>query len=368
MAQEQASGIIGGVDAGESDFPWISALIKKGNFSAPAVIGGGVLIADQWVLTAAHSVAAETPDSVELWFRVKDLSNTDELIQRNVLAIYEHPDFENSGGISTNDLALLLLDRPLTEITPVPLIESGEPLFPDDPVSTAGWGTISAGVTEPHPVLQKCDLELVTRMSANPFFGNALTVAHLPARDSNAVATPCFGDSGGPLVKVIEGTETLVGLVSFGSSDCSDASVPAVFVNVHQFLDWIDDYLELTSEASGIKVTGKGKEISNGDLSPRRRDNTYFGKFRVKKRKVSRTFYVQNAGAGLLTVRAVTASGSRFRVKKAPVALINESARSSCKIQFRSPRRKSRKRSTVRLYTNDPVNPVYRFRVKAKIR
>jgi secreted trypsin-like serine protease len=47
----------------------------------------------------------------------------------------------------------------------------------------------------------------------------------------------CNGDSGGPLV--LEGTNTLVGVTSFGSNVGCEQGVPAGFTRVTSYLDWL---------------------------------------------------------------------------------------------------------------------------------
>ena len=57
----------------------------------------------------------------------------------------------------------------------------------------------------------------------------------------NFVTTPgkdaCQGDSGGPLICSINGTATLVGVVSHGSG-CGEAGKPGIYGKVDYFKEW----------------------------------------------------------------------------------------------------------------------------------
>ena len=48
----------------------------------------------------------------------------------------------------------------------------------------------------------------------------------------------CVGDGGGPLMCLVEGSYSLVGIVSYGNG-CGWASYPGRYVNVHFYSDWI---------------------------------------------------------------------------------------------------------------------------------
>ena len=50
-----ARSIIDGTDAAPGEFPWIAGIVRR-DVAAPGLVGGGTLVGDQWVLTAAHSV------------------------------------------------------------------------------------------------------------------------------------------------------------------------------------------------------------------------------------------------------------------------------------------------------------------------
>lgn len=368
FSYDSANAIINGSDPEENEFPWIATIVKKGNFSTVPVIGGGALLGDQWIVTTAHSLVEESPATLEIWLQAPDLTDLSRRIRRNILAIYRHPDFVTASGTSLNDVAMLLLDQPVSSIDPVPFETSEDGLFEMDAVLTAGWGTIVPGEPAPSTQLQKAGLELLTRGDANAFYGGILTIAHIPARDPLALSMPCFGDSGGPLLKEINGVDTLIGLVSFGPSDCDDPSIPSIFTNITAYDEWIQDLLDETAIPPDIGISGKTRDISNGDRSSRSADNTDFGTFSTRKRIVTKAFRAENRGPGLLTIRGVTTSGRLFSVRSTPAKLLAGSSSTKFRIRFRSPRKRKRAHSTVKLFTNDPADPVVTFRVKATVR
>ena len=50
----------------------------------------------------------------------------------------------------------------------------------------------------------------------------------------------CTGDSGGPLVcRADAGTWNIVGLASFGGSDCTKEGIPRALTRVDNFVDWV---------------------------------------------------------------------------------------------------------------------------------
>ncbi|MEX2580000.1 MAG: trypsin-like serine protease [Verrucomicrobiales bacterium] len=176
------------------------------------------------------------------------------------------------------------------------------------------------------------------------------------------MSTPCRGDSGGPLIKNVLGIDTLVGVVSFGSLDC-DPSIPSVYTSVAHFAGWIQDFLDLTNVPSRLHLTGKGKTIRNGDRSPRRADGTDFGR---RKSKRTQAFVLRNAGEGLLTVRHVAESHRNFRIRRAPARLIESGGASKLKVLYRPRKRPRKARTLVKIYTNDPQNSIYVFKIRRR--
>lgn len=358
--------IIGGAQALPGEFPWIAGIVQKNAIPSPGLVGGGALVGDQWVVTAAHSVNGIPAESLEVWLDLTDLNSSSRQV-RGVLAVFFHPDFASADGTSVNDIALLLLDQPAGGIATLPVLADPDGIAVDDDVRVAGWGTTTAGFVEATPQLQKAAARILSQEEASSAFGSVIEPVHLPAVDPDELATPCVGDSGGPLVKNIEGTDRLVGLVSFGNVGCDDPSLPAIYTRVPLFAEWMEAYLALTAPPSRLLVSGRGKRVLQGK-APRTSNGTDYGVLKRRGARRTRTFRLENAGAGLLTVRAVTVSGRFFALVKRPSTLVSTGAVSTARVRFRASAAKRRHQGRVRLFTNDPAAPVFTFRIAGRVR
>ena len=60
----------------------------------------------------------------------------------------------------------------------------------------------------------------------------------------------CTGDSGGPVVVSHENGPPFfqIGIVSFGPQNCGDELLPAVYTDVSQYIDWINENMKLDSQ------------------------------------------------------------------------------------------------------------------------
>lgn len=360
-----ARSIIDGTEAAPGDFPWIAGIVRR-DVPAPGLVGGGTLVGDQWVLTAAHSVYNLTASNLEVWLGVTALDDTVSRQSRGVLAVYVHPDFATDSGTSVNDLAMLLLDRPLTTIPPLGLVTNPLDLTTGDAVRVAGWGISMAGDTEPTNLLQRADADLLSNASAAMVFGSVIEPVHLAAKDPTETACPCVGDSGGPLVKTLSGTDYLAGLVSFGSLDC-DPSLPTIYTRIPSFTAWIEESLALTAAPSSISIEGKGRAIASG-AKARGANGSDFGELRGPRARRTRAFSLANTGAGLLTVRSATVSGRGFSLRTAPATILAAGGNGTMKVTFVAPARGKRHQGRIRLFTNDPVTPVFLLRIGATVR
>lgn len=367
LAGSPARAILSGTDAAWADSPWIAGVARKDVLPGPGLVGGGALVGDQWVVTAAHSVAGLSPEVLEIWLGTADLADSAGRSAFGVLAIYRHPDFSTAGGASVGDVALLLLDRRAAGFPALPLVESESDLAVGDFVRVAGWGTATAGVSSPTRLLQEAPARILSPSDAAIVFGSVIGPGHLPAVDPAGAATPCVGDSGGPLLKSFSGQDRLAGLVSFGTADCGDATKPTIYARIPYFAAWLGERLALTAADPSPSLFGKGRAIAEGRAA-RSSNATDFGILGRAGAGRTRTFRLANRGAGLLTVRSASVGGRGFSLRKGPSALVPGGGATTLRIRFRHPGRGGRFAGRLLLRTNDPADPASVYRLSGRTR
>uniref|UniRef100_A0A8C6Z6H6 chymotrypsin n=1 Tax=Nothoprocta perdicaria TaxID=30464 RepID=A0A8C6Z6H6_NOTPE len=180
---------------------------------------GGSLISENWVVTAAHC-SVKTTDKVVLG-EYDQASPSEDVQVMTIEKVFKNPKF-NMLTIR-NDITLLKLASPArlsSRVSPVCLPEASDDFPGGLTCVTTGWG-----LTDPKGK------------------GPCGAAPRRAARGAPLSRLPCpQGDSGGPLVCQKDGAWTLVGIVSWGSSNCSP-SVPAVYARVTELRSWIDSIL-----------------------------------------------------------------------------------------------------------------------------
>lgn len=260
--------IIGGDDS-ERDYPWMVALYQNGSF-----ICGGVLISSNWIATAAHCVYSNTDNNGDAV--AYDASSYSVVIgdstrysstrsaRRSGAEVYDLSNVVIQPNYDSNsydyDIALLELETPYYQPGPaIATTERFQLLDENDLLTTIGYGLISTEPAQTSSTLQQAELPYVETSDCYWDRFDMLTdnmfCAGYESEEIDIVS--CSGDSGGPIFASLEGELTLVGLVSWGASSCSD--VPGVYTNLSNLRSWIFENID------GFQVVEEGSAVYNSD-------------------------------------------------------------------------------------------------------
>jgi trypsin len=235
--------IVGGQPVADlSEAPWQVALVDNGTRNQ---FCGGSKISDTWVLTAAHCVdnffVGMDPSRVDVVLGTLTYASGGE--QMAVKAIHTHPKWD--GGNLDFDAALLELESPATLGEAVVVHGAGEPLPEGIPVLVTGWGAVSEGGPG-STILLKVEVPVVSTEVCNQpeSYNGALTEAMFCAGDQEGGKDACQGDSGGPVELDLNGTETLVGIVSWGHG-CARRLKYGVYTRVSEVANWVNETMDM---------------------------------------------------------------------------------------------------------------------------
>jgi len=240
--------IIGGQRVmSQQQFPWVVMIKVNWKYTC-----AGVLIAPQWVLTAAHcgyekNIKNNTSPG-ESWKVVAGEDSQWELAPGIgvTLAVMHDYSYHND-DIPRNDLMMLKLDSilPTRDINFICLPENRfDSPQPGDRCTIAGWGINTRQGDQPE-FLQHAEIPIISNEECRrkKDYSN-ISEDMICAGYKEGGVDACNGDSGGPLMCQREdGSFYLPGIISWGY-ECAEIDSPGVYTRTSNYLSWIHDTMQ----------------------------------------------------------------------------------------------------------------------------
>ncbi|XP_011205130.2 serine protease SP24D [Bactrocera dorsalis] len=215
--------IVGGTQAAVGQFPYQVSVRVNGKH-----ICGGALVAQGFVVTAAHCVVSIPSSFLSVQAGTIDISETG--VVSEISKVTPHPDYYYD-----NDIAVLELSTPFNYsdvVRPIPLANIEAPA--GEEVTISGWGRTTNGGTPSQLLRYSRSLTILSDKQCARIAGPLNPgIQCLSKEKSNGF---CDGDDGGPAVH----KGVLIGIASYYSDGCGSAS-PDGYTKISYYREWLDE-------------------------------------------------------------------------------------------------------------------------------
>ncbi|XP_069056228.1 plasma kallikrein-like [Pleurodeles waltl] len=243
MPKEFSRRIVGGTDSSIGEWPWQVSLHIKRTGRVQKHACGGSIIANKWIVTAAHCF--DVFSKPENWLVYAGILMQSEI---NAFAPYHkvkkiilHPSYTKHDAEMGYDVALFELETPMNYTDrqlPICLPAKADANKIYSSCWVTGWGyTEESGYIS--NILQKAEIPRISNKECQSNYNerrisDLMTCAGYKAGGVDS----CKGDSGGPFACKSEDVWYLVGITSWGEG-CARQEQPGVYTKVSEFTDWI---------------------------------------------------------------------------------------------------------------------------------
>ncbi|KAM4809907.1 complement factor D [Rhinophrynus dorsalis] len=225
--------ILGGKESLSHSRPYMASIQLDGGHRC-----GGLLITDQWVLSAAHCASDSINQTLHAVLGIHSLKNPEiSKMDFQVKRQFIHPQYNST--TKHHDLLLLELSNkaPLSSaVQPLPYQTKDIDVPEGTRCLVAGWGQMKLTGKKPD-TLQEVPVPVISRELCNrrDYYDNEITENMMCAGERNKDS--CEGDSGGPLVC----NGVAEGIVSGGYRKCGNVKRPGIYTRVAPYVTWIQE-------------------------------------------------------------------------------------------------------------------------------
>ncbi|XP_073702253.1 granzyme B-like [Garra rufa] len=239
LAGGMESDIIGGKEAKSHSRPYMASIQYKKKHTC-----GGMLIREDYVLTAAHCLnRTEYPDRhhAEVVLGAHNINKEEKSQQRiPVMKFIRHPMFEkNNEPNYSYDIMLLKLKKKaklnkFVKVMTLPKKNGKTPANVD--CSIAGWGLKTPKGNQASDVMREVNLKLQFSFECKNKWKQHFNSKTMICSVSDGKHAFCLGDSGSPLICNTKPQAIASYTID---NDCTNATFPQIYVKISFFLPWI---------------------------------------------------------------------------------------------------------------------------------